>query len=250
MSDELTVHAAQGVLLALQLAPRALALAAGRGWLPDAAAAANPSAAASTPAPSASPLTTPVPTPVPAPSTSSTSTTAAPTEFPTILLSSLVWATVGAALVIAFLPERTKEQRDRIRFVALAGAGISLFLAAIGVNYEIGQELVGGQVSFEEVHSWITSFPVHIDYRLAADGVSLPLLVLTTLVFGAVILASWRVEQRTKLYIILLLILETGVNGTLLAFDYVLLLLFLGLEVLPLFLGAITLGISELLLRP
>jgi NADH-quinone oxidoreductase subunit M len=240
VSDELIIHAAQGTLLALQWAPRALALAAGRGWLPEVAAA-GPSSAAATlaPAATAAPAASPVVTapPTAAPTTPGTSpTTTATGEFPTILLSSLIWAALLAAAVILFLPERTKEQRDRIRIVGLAGAGVSLFLAAVGVNYQIAQDLLGGEVSFEEVHSWITSLPVHVDYHVAADGVSLPLLLLSTLVFAAALVASWRVERRTKLYVVLLLLLETGVNGSLCAFDYVLLLLFLGLEIVPLFL--------------
>lgn len=255
MTDDLLLHAAQAALVATQWGPRLALLASTRG-LPVAATGATTTAASTATATTStaaatgtvssvatgtvsttatvpgSAVTTAAGTTSTAPGTTTTTTT----DFPTILLSTLIWAALLAAVVILFLPERTKEQRDRIRVMGLVGAGFPVLLAAAGINFEIAQDLLGGQTSFEERHSWITTFPVHVDYHVAADGVSLPILLLSTLMFMVVMAASWRVERRTKLYVVLLLLLETGLNGSLCSFDYVLLLLFQGLEIVPMFL--------------
>lgn len=164
--------------------------------------------------------------------------TAAPTvaeQFPTLVLSSLVWSSALAALIVLCLPERTAEQRARIRLVAFAGAMVPFLFALLGLNYQISQEFVGGTTAFEERHPWITAFGIHVDYHLAVDGISEPLLLLSTALFAVAILAS-RVEVRPRLYFVLILILETGVNGVFCAFDYVLFFLFWEVELVPAFL--------------
>lgn len=169
-------------------------------------------------------------------STSSTTTTSTSGQFPTVLLSAIIWATLATLVIVLFLPERTDEQRGRIRLVALAGTAVSLLLAIFGLNYQIGQEFVGGTTSFEENHPWLTSLPVQSTYHLGVDGISLPLLLLSCLLFVIAIIASWRVATRLRLYICLLLLMETGVNGVLCSLDYFLLLLFWGMTILPVFL--------------
>jgi NADH-quinone oxidoreductase subunit M len=157
-------------------------------------------------------------------------------QFPTVLLTALIWTSLAAMVVVLLLPERTDEQRGRIRLVALAGTAVPLLLATFGLNYQIGQELIGGTISFEENHRWLTSLPVQSDYHLGVDGISLPLLLLSTLLFVVAVLASWRVGSRVRLHLALLLVMETGVNGVLCSLDYVLFLVFWGMEIVPVFL--------------
>jgi NADH-quinone oxidoreductase subunit M len=164
------------------------------------------------------------------------STTTASNDFPTVLLSALIWTTVAALFVVVLMPERTDEQRGRLRLVALAGAAIPLLLATFGLNYQIGQDFIGGTTSFEEQRPWLTSLPVQSNYHLGVDGISLPLLLLSTLLFVIAMIASWRVTNRVRLYLALLLLMETGVNGVLCSLDYLLLLLFWGMQIVPVFL--------------
>jgi len=168
--------------------------------------------------------------------TPSTTTTTTGGEFPTILLSALIWTSALALVLVLLLPERTDEQRGRIRVVALTGTAIPLLLATFGLNYQIGQELIGGTISFEENHAWLTSLPVQSNYHLGVDGISLPLLQLTTLIFVVAVLASWRVVVRVRLYLALVLLMQTGVDGVLCSLDYSLMLLFWGMEIVPMFL--------------
>ena len=244
--DAAVVDAARSLLVVSQTAPRAMwALAAHRGLAgmdsPSAAPAATsaPTAApAATSAASAAPIPTVAPTspPVVTPSSSSTSTaTATGGEFPTILLTCLIWSSLAVGLILLLLPDRSAEDRGRIRVTALVGTALPLVATIGGINYQINQDLTGGTTSFEELHNWITDFPVHVNYHLSVDGISLPLLLLSTVMFTVAVLASWRNERRVKLFFFLLLLLETGVDGALCASDYVLFLLFYALETVPVF---------------
>jgi NADH-quinone oxidoreductase subunit M len=165
-----------------------------------------------------------------------TGTTTTTGEFPTVLLSALIWTTAATMLLLLVLPERTDEQRGRLRLVALAGAAIPLLLATFGLNYQIGQDFIGGTTSFEEQRPWLTALPVQSNYHLGVDGISLPLLLLSTLLFVIAMIASWRVVSQLRLHLVLMLLMETGVNGVLCSLDYFVLLLFWGMQVLPAFL--------------
>jgi NADH-quinone oxidoreductase subunit M len=157
-------------------------------------------------------------------------------DFPTVLLTALIFSSLAMALIILFLPERTRDQRGRIRILALVGTVIPLLFTLGGLNFQMGQEFSGGTVSFEEKHNWITTFPIHASYHLGVDGISLPLLFLSTIVFTVAVLAAWKNDTRPKLFFLLLLILETGVNGTLCSLDYVLFSVFWAMELVPSFL--------------
>jgi len=165
-----------------------------------------------------------------------TGTTTPASEFPTVLLTAMIFSSLAIALIMLFMPERTRDQRGRIRVLALIGALVPLAFIAGGLNFQVSQEFSGGTVSFEEKHAWITSFPIHVDYHLGVDGISLPLLLLSTVLFTVAVIASWKNDTRPKLFLILLLILETGVNGTLSSLDYVMFMIFWAMELVPAFL--------------
>jgi proton-translocating NADH-quinone oxidoreductase chain M len=220
---------------------------------PRLAAAFQPLLAAVTPAVSAPAATVPVvATPAPTVPGVPPATLAAPTatptpattpaassglDLPSVLLSTVVFATTVAALIIVFIPERTAEQRSRIRSIALFAAVASLLLTLLTLASAIS---LGVAATPDQLHeenaSWITQFSFVIHYHLSADGITLPLLVLSTLVFTSVFLAAWKRQQRVRLYCGLLLLLETAVNGALCATDLVLFAMFFAMQVVPLYL--------------
>src|SRR5262245_4066597 len=59
---------------------------------------------------------------------------------------------------------------------------------------------------------WISRF--NIEYFLGVDGISLPLILLTTVIFFLSMIASWNIEKHVRGYCMLFLILETGVIGS------------------------------------
>jgi NADH-quinone oxidoreductase subunit M len=225
---------------AVQQAPRLVLL------IQPLLAAASPSvstAAASTAASRAPSVAAPTAVPtIPstaAPSTTTTppSTTAGVLDLPSVLLSTVVFATTIAALVIVFMPERTEEQRGRIRSIALAASAAALLLTLVTMASAIA---LGVAATPDQLHeenaTWISHFTFAIHYHLSADGITLSLLVLSTVVFTSVFLAAWKRQQRVRLYCGLLLLLETAVNGALCSTDLVLFVMFFAMQAVPLYL--------------
>jgi NADH-quinone oxidoreductase subunit M len=80
---------------------------------------------------------------------------------------------------------------------------------------------------------WIKAF--EIQYAFGVDGISLPLVVLTALVTLLAVAASWKIEESVRGYLIMLLLLETGVIGAFLALDFFLFYISYELMLLPMY---------------
>ena len=148
-----------------------------------------------------------------------------------VVLSTIIWAPLLFALIALFLPERTDEERGRVRTVALGGAGVSFFVTTFfAILGQIGLGQGGGLASaYQENHTWFWNFLFQAHYDLVADGISLPLLVVVTTIFGCAIFHSWKIREQVRLYVILVLLVEVGVNGVLCSADFILFVAFWGL---------------------
>jgi NADH-quinone oxidoreductase subunit M len=132
---------------------------------------------------------------------------------------------VGAGLVW-LAPDRRAA-----RWIALLTVLIDLALAMVIVA-RFDHTQTGFQ--FVERHPWIPTLQVH--YHLGVDGMSVPFLPLTGLLFTGVILASWtRVRTLPRLYYTLLLILQSATLGIFCALDTILFFLFWELTLIPTF---------------
>jgi len=80
---------------------------------------------------------------------------------------------------------------------------------------------------------WIRHF--NIDYYVGADGISMPLILLTTVITFLSMIASWKIDKYVKGYCALFLLLETGVIGTFLALDFFLFYIFWEVMLLPMY---------------
>nr|MDA8218950.1 NADH-quinone oxidoreductase subunit M [Dehalococcoidales bacterium] len=143
-------------------------------------------------------------------------------------LSTIVFLPLAGAVIVALLP---KENRQAIRIVAAGFTFVALALA-LAVFAQFNTTASGPQ--FVEKAMWIA--PFNIQYFLGVDGLSLPLVVLTTLLTFLAVLASWKVDLRTKEYHVLLLILETGILGVFTSLDLLLFFLFWEVELMPMYL--------------
>jgi NADH-quinone oxidoreductase subunit M len=92
---------------------------------------------------------------------------------------------------------------------------------------------VAGFQMVERVY-WVRS--LNLQYLLGVDGVSLFMVLLTTFLFPAAILASWRVERNVRGFMIAMLLLETAVVGTFLSLDLLLFFLFFEAMLFPMYL--------------
>ena len=144
------------------------------------------------------------------------------------LLSILIFLPVAGAAALLLL---RGDDHLWIRRVALAAAigelGLSLKLLWYFDAATPGYQL-------EELHNWI-GYPV-IRYHVGLDGISLFLVLLTTVLTPIAILASWKsIGERAKGYFVCLLMLETGVIGTFLSLDLFLFFLFWEVMLIPMY---------------
>ena len=151
-------------------------------------------------------------------------------ELPTVLLSSITWVPAIAGIILLLIPVRTEAHRGRPRTAALTATGLVLLLA-LAMWYSFRDQ--GGVFAFEETRNWIPA--IKVSYHLGVDGVSMPLVLLSTVLFFVASLAAVRVRDRPRAFFALLLFAETGINGTLCALDYLLFFLFWEMTLLPLF---------------
>ncbi len=85
---------------------------------------------------------------------------------------------------------------------------------------------------FVEQGEWMAG----LTYKMGVDGISLPLVLLTTFFFPITILASWGVDTRVKEYMVCFLLLETLILGVFTALDLILFYLFFEGQLIPMFL--------------
>ncbi len=129
---------------------------------------------------------------------------------------------LGAAAM--FLLPKGSVTAARILALLTAVAGFAIALTAF-VNHRTGEMLTVTDVP------WIPTLGIH--YHLAADGISLYLILLTGIVAITGILFSWDVEHRTKEFFAFYLLLIGAVYGVFLSYDLFLLFVFYEIVIIP-----------------
>jgi NADH-quinone oxidoreductase subunit M len=120
------------------------------------------------------------------------------------MLTLTVFLPLIGTLIVAFVP---KERLGLIRGIALAAAGATLLLAAslwLAFDPARGYQFVIRM-------PWIETLGV--SYALGLDGLSLPLVALTAVLFFFALVFSWPEDQRPKEYCGWFLFLETACLG-------------------------------------
>src|SRR5260370_37765006 len=147
------------------------------------------------------------------------------------LLTLLVVVPVAGALVAilySFAPGRREEHYKWIAFVTT----LVIFARSLLLIRGAGANTAG--FSFEENVSWIGSTGAR--YHLGVDGISLWLVLLTTLLMPVAILSSWTaIKKRTLSYYVFLLILEAAMIGVFVSLDLLLFYLFFEASLVPMF---------------
>jgi NADH-quinone oxidoreductase subunit M len=143
------------------------------------------------------------------------------------LLSLVLFLPVVIAVVISLLPAKEKTL---IRWVAFIGSLLVLVLALL-LWYRFEPNRPGFQ--FEELHVWYQA--IHSSYHVGVDGISLSMVLLTTILTPLVILASFKIEDRVKPYMALFLILETGMLGVFMSLDLLLFFVFWEIGLVPMY---------------
>lgn len=146
------------------------------------------------------------------------------------MLDWTIYISFLGVLVLMLLP---KGSPGAARKVALLTALIGLGFAVAGVvQYKSALAAPGSEkIMPVTVENWIPA--LGIQYHLAADGVSLTLVLLTGLAAVAGILFSWNIEHRAKEFFAFYLALIGGVYGVFLSFDLFLLFVFYEIAIVP-----------------
>jgi NADH-quinone oxidoreductase subunit M len=140
------------------------------------------------------------------------------------LLSLLIFSPLAAAAIATFL----KSERALRWWTLIFTTAAALFSVRLYQQFDLAQ--AGFQLV--ERHDWIPAF--HIQYCLGVDGISLLLVLLTTLIMPLCVLASWRyIQTRLKEFMICLLLMETAMIGVFCALDFVLFFVFWEAMLIP-----------------
>jgi len=145
-------------------------------------------------------------------------------------LSILVFLPSVAAAVILLLPKSAEHQA---KWVALAA---SLGILALSVQMFFAFDLNAEGFQYVERHEWVDVGSFQLQYFLGVDGLSMPLVVLTTCLTVASVLVSFSVTNRPRAYFACLMVLASSVIGVFVALDFLLFFLFWELELFPMFL--------------
>ena len=151
------------------------------------------------------------------------------TDWP--LLSLVVWLPIVGGILVLLSGDRGNS--DLARRVALIFS-ILTFVLSLGLYSGFDTSLATMQF-VEGPYDWITSY--NIFYHLGVDGISMPLIILTTFTTVLVILAGWEViKSRASQYMAAFLIMEGLMNGVFSALDSIFFYVFWEGMLIPMFL--------------
>jgi len=144
------------------------------------------------------------------------------------LLSWVLFTPLAGMAVLLLIPAAQKNLiRIWANLAALAG-----FLVALPLVFRFDKNAAGFQ--FVERVDWIPSLGVK--YAIGIDGISLLLVMLTTLVGGLAILSSWSaIDERVKQYYAMFLLQQTGMIGVFVALDFFLFFVFWEAVLVPMY---------------
>jgi len=136
-----------------------------------------------------------------------------------------------SALLVAFIPSKNTELIKRAAFVATLVVAIASIFLATGFD----KSVTGMQ--YVQSNTWIEAF--NINFAVGIDGISLVLILLSTILVPIVILATWHESDlgrwSSKSFYILILVLETLMIGVFAATDLFLFYVFFEAMLIPIY---------------
>ncbi len=151
-----------------------------------------------------------------------------PTSIPWLSLSILF--PLFCAFIVPFIPD--KGQGKEVRWFALVVALIT-FLITVGA-YINGFNINDENVQLKESVNWLPN--LGLTWAVGADGISMPLILLTSFITALAVLAAWPVSFKPKLFFFLILAMDGGQIAVFAVQDMLLFFLAWELELLPVYL--------------
>lgn len=128
------------------------------------------------------------------------------------------------------------RDHKQVRLVAAVGMSVQLLQAiALTFNY-LGERAAGNtaEMLFRTNLVWFETF--NIRYNVGVDGISIALILLTSVVIFAGVFASWNVKDQAKEFFVSLILLTSGVFGFFISLDLFTMFLFYEVAVIPMYL--------------
>ncbi|TLS68207.1 NADH-quinone oxidoreductase subunit M [Mariprofundus erugo] len=147
-------------------------------------------------------------------------------DFP-ILSLSIFLPTIGALIIWLFV-----RGDNAVRWATLA---VSVLTFIVTLPLALSFDTSTAHMQFEEFHPWISAF--NVNYQLGVDGISMPFIILTSLLTVICIVSAWQcIQTRVKEYMLSFLILETTLIGVFSALDAILFYFFWEAMLIPMYL--------------
>ena len=138
---------------------------------------------------------------------------------------------IGAAAFIALIGRDARTVRIFAAVVVVVEFLLTLF---IFLAYDTSDGAAQYQM-VDRVADWIPIESFQVQYFLAVDGLSAPLVMLTGLLGLVAVFASWSIQERVREYFVWLLALQGAVVGVFTSLDFLLFFVFWELELIPMF---------------
>ena len=145
------------------------------------------------------------------------------------MLSFLLWLPVIGAIIIGFIPGKFESNRLR-QITTIFAVIIFAWTIWLLTQFDLGN----ATWQFSEYLPWAE--PIGLSYSLAVDGISLPLLILNSLLTIIAIYSIGENVERPRLYYSLILLINAGITGALVAQNLLLFVIFYELELIPFYL--------------
>ncbi|MFM1841885.1 MAG: dehydrogenase subunit 4, Involved in fixation [Cyanobacteriota bacterium] len=145
------------------------------------------------------------------------------------MLTLLLLLPIAGALIVGFFPGNIEAKR--LRQVTELFAILTLIWSLL-VLFKF--DLTNSQFQFQETLAWIPQ--LGLTYSLGIDGLSLPLVILNSLLTGVAIYSIGPNLDRSRLYYALILLINAGISGALMSQNLLLFIIFYELELIPFYL--------------
>lgn len=146
------------------------------------------------------------------------------------ILSLTVFTPLVGVLLLLWLPRRFEESSKEIALIV----SLATFAVSMKLWFDFGAAPEIDGFSLTRVLPWIPDFGIY--YRVGIDGVSLSLILLTTFLTPLCVLCAWRdIKVRRKEFMLLLLLIEVGLNGAFVSLDLFLFYIFWELMLIPMY---------------
>jgi len=151
------------------------------------------------------------------------------------LLSVLIWLPIAGGVALLMVGDGRDAKSSQARFMRLMALAFSMLTFLASIALYIGFDNAERGMQFVERVPWIESFGVW--YYLGVDGISAPLILLTTFITPLVVIAGWdSIKTRPAQYFSAFLILEGLMIGVFSALDGLLFYVFWEAMLIPMFL--------------